>query len=105
MCIYIYIYMYRPNASLVSEAARRERARITANLRAKILDLGGLDSSRVLFVTGLNSHLRRESPRSAESTNLSRDNLSGEIGRRLTHRAHPRGGSAKGDPTAVRFRV
>ena len=50
----------------------------TANLRTEILDLGGFDSSRILIV---NSHVHRELPGEFELSNLSRNNLSREIGR------------------------
>ena len=43
----------------------------TANLRTKILDFRGFDSSRILILRG--GHF--------ESSNLSRDHLSREIGR------------------------
>ena len=61
--VYTYVYMYTPN------------------LRTKILDLRGLDSSIVLIAKGWKSHARREFPGNVESTNRSRDNLSSEIGR------------------------
>ena len=54
----------------------------TANLRTQILELRGFDSSRILMVIkGWNSQAHRESPGKFESRNLSRDNLSREIGR------------------------
>ena len=52
-----------------------------ANLCAEILDLGGFDSSGILSLRGWNSHVHRKFPGYFESTNLSRDNLSREIGR------------------------
>ena len=54
---------------------------VTANLRTKILDFRGFDSSRILSFKGWNSHIHGEFPGSFESTNLSRDNLSRESGR------------------------
>ena len=53
----------------------------TANLRTKILGFRGLDASANLNVKGWTSHAHREFPAKFESTNLSRDNLSREIGR------------------------
>ena len=53
----------------------------TANLRTKILDFRGFDSSRIIInFKGWSSHDQREILRSFESTNHSRDNLSREIG-------------------------
>ena len=63
------------------------RAAGTANLHTKILDCRGFDSSRILIVRGRILMLMREFPGKFESTNLSRDNLSREIGGRL--RGHP----------------
>ena len=51
----------------------------TANLCTKIMDFRGFDSSRILI--GWNSQAHGELPRKFESSNLSRDNLSREIGR------------------------
>ena len=46
----------------------------TANLRSKILDFRGSDSSGILILKGWNSHAHRELPgNDIESTNLSRD--------------------------------
>ena len=61
----------------------------TANLRTKVLDFGGFDSSVLLTVKG---GLPRPIgiPGCFESSNLSRDNLSREIGRNI--RASGRGG-------------
>ena len=67
VCIYIYICI------------RRSADKRTADLRTKILDFRGLDSSRVL--NGCNSQAHREFPGNSESSNLSRDILSREIGR------------------------
>ena len=53
----------------------------TADLRAKILDFRGLDSSRILIVKGWNSQAHREFPRKFGSSNLSGDHLSMQIGR------------------------
>ena len=52
----------------------------TANLRTKILDFGGFDSSRILNFQAWNSHVHREFPRIVESTNLSRDSLVRRLG-------------------------
>ena len=54
-------------------------AGIAANLRTKTLDFEGFDSSRIF--KGWNSHVDREFLGKFESTNVSRDNLSREIGR------------------------
>ena len=53
----------------------------TANLRTKIMDFtGGFDSSIILNFKGWNSKAHRDFPGKFESINLSRDNLSREIG-------------------------
>ena len=52
----------------------------TANLRTKNMDFRGLDSNIILLLRG-EILMSTEFPGSLESTNLSRDNLSGEIGR------------------------
>ena len=54
---------------------------LTANLRTYILDSRGFDSSINLNCKGWNSNVHRGLPGNFESTNLSRDNLSREIGR------------------------
>ena len=57
---------------------------ITANLRTKILDFKGFDSSILdIKLKGWNSHVHAEFPQSSESTNLSRDDLSREVRRQL----------------------
>ena len=53
----------------------------SANLRTKILDFRGFDSSRILVLRGGILMSIGEIPSNCESTNLSRDNLSREIGR------------------------
>ena len=59
------------------------------NLRTKIMDFRGFDSSRSsLNHKGWNFQARKEFPGKFESSNLSRDNLSTEIGR--TRDASPR---------------
>ena len=52
----------------------------TANLRTKIMDFRGLYSSLILIKRG-NSRVHREFPGKFESSNLSRGNLSREMGR------------------------
>ena len=54
----------------------------TANLRAKTLDFRGFELERNLNLKGWKSHVLREVPGKFESSNLSRDNLSREIGRK-----------------------
>ena len=54
----------------------------TANLRTKIMDFRVLDSSIILMLRGGLFHVHREYPGKFESSNLSRDILSREIGRR-----------------------
>ena len=86
--IYIYIYTYSTITSVTAirffrgwvPKDRNLATRIgrTVNLRTKILDFRGFDSSRILI---LNSQAQREFPGKFESSNLSRDNLSREIGR------------------------
>ena len=53
----------------------------TANLRTKILDFGGLDSSRILSLRGGILMSIGNFPGNLQSTNLSSDYLSREIGR------------------------
>ena len=53
-----------------------------ANLRTKIPDLRGFESSRTSKCKLRNLRTRRDFPGSLESRNLSRGNLSGEIGRK-----------------------
>ena len=47
MCVYIYIERERD-----LERERESTAQNTANLRSKILDFGGFDSSRILILRG-----------------------------------------------------
>ena len=54
-----------------------------ADLRTKILDFGGFDSSRILTFKGRNSQAYRGFSGKFESRNLSRDNPSREIGRSI----------------------
>ena len=86
------------------EQSRQRRTRATANVTTKILDFKGFDSSIILIVCvyiyiyicnvyiyiymymyihdkGWNSQIHRGFPGSFDSTHLSRDNLSREIGR------------------------
>ena len=66
----------------------------TANLRTKILAFRVFDSSIVLVVKGWNSHTHREFPGKFEASNLSRDNLSREMGRRGSRQCYrPRSGA------------
>ena len=80
--------------------------RRAANLRTNIMDFRGFDSSIILILTGWNSHVHRGFPRKFESSDLSRDNLSREIGRRCTMpagrfgHAHPGGLSSRPGTTA-----
>ena len=62
----------------------------TADLRTKILDFRGFDSSIIVVFKRWNSHVHGEFPGKSESTNLSRENLSGEIGRTIPELAKPR---------------
>ena len=52
-----------------------------ANLRTKILDFRGFDSSRILTLRGRITRPIGNFPGKIESRNLSRDNISREIGR------------------------
>ena len=75
MCIYTHIsYIYRGPASAANLS--------TANLRTKILDRRGFDSSTILSVRGgiLMSIGKHQTSGSFKSSDLSRDNLSREIG-------------------------
>ena len=56
---------------------------VTANLRTKILDFGGFDSCMILILRG--GIPRPMFPGNHESTNLSRDNVTREIGRTCSH--------------------
>ena len=61
--------------------ALTSRLDLTANLHSEILDFRGFDSSRILHhVKGWNSHVHRGFHINVESTNLSRDDPSREIG-------------------------
>ena len=53
----------------------------------KTPDFGGSGSCTSLILRGCNSHVYRELMIMFESTNLSRDNLSREIGRKMGCRA------------------
>ena len=64
VCIYIYIYIYTHTYGGA------------ANLRTRILDSRGFDSSIILILRGGILMSINEFPRNVESTNLSRDNLS-----------------------------
>ena len=55
---------------------RRHRHRHTANLRTKILDFRGFDSSRILILRGEIPRSIGQLPGDFESTDLSRENLS-----------------------------
>ena len=54
----------------------------TANLRTNITDVRGVDPSVILNYKGWHSQAHRELPGKFESSNLSRDNASREIGRK-----------------------
>ena len=68
------------------------------------MDFGGFDSSIILICKGWDSQAHRELPGKLESSNLSRDNLSREIGR-----SHPipllRSPFGDGDLTSIRRRL
>ena len=106
MYVYIYIYIHihtyihtidrHANRSRVEplgrppekvkgkeSAARPGRCRsgTSANLRTKILDVQRVWLKHNLNYEGWNSHVHGGLPRKFESSNISRDNLSGEIGR------------------------
>ena len=78
-CIYIYIYIYIHRERRLVVAARGKA--VTANLRTKILDFRGFDLSRIL-IKGWNSHVHGGFLGKLESSNLSREILSREIGHR-----------------------
>ena len=105
LSIYIYIYIYmlfrravpsarlKPGGCSAAPLSARPaleygvRARScttenqdTTNLRTKILNFRGFDSSRVLVLRGWTSHARGEFPGKFESSKLSRDNLVGRSG-------------------------
>ena len=54
-----------------------------ANLRTKILDFRGFYSNIILDLEGWHSLAYKDFPKNVESRNLSRDNLSREIGRSM----------------------
>ena len=54
----------------------------TTNLRTKIVDFRGFDSSRILVLRGGIPRPTGNFPGKFESSNLSRDNVSREIGRK-----------------------
>ena len=71
-----------PVGSAAPRRSARRRASDTDNLRTKILVFRGFEPQHNLDCKGWSSHVHREFPGNVESTNLSRDDLSGEIGRR-----------------------
>ena len=87
LCLHIYIYIYIYIYRVLGERSRQNEgavtgSRYTANLPTKILDLRGFDSSIINVILKVwNSHVHRAFPGNVESTTLSRDNLSREIGR------------------------
>ena len=56
------------------------RVSSAANLLTKIQDYRGFDTNIILTLSGRNSYVYREFPGNLESTNLSREILSMEIG-------------------------
>ena len=66
-------YVFHPSIPFVAIV-------ITANLRTKILDFRGFDSSIILIWRG---GIPRPDPGNSESSNLSRDNIDREIGRSM----------------------
>ena len=69
------------SSCIVSLQPQGPIAKHTADLRIKMLDFRGFASSRIFSFRGWNSHAQKEFPGNFESNNLSRDNLSREIGR------------------------
>ena len=68
---------------------------VRVEFRTKILDFRGFDSSRILW----NSHVHREFPGNRESTDLSRGNISREIGRMGPDASHGGRGGCPGRDT------
>ena len=58
-----------------------KRANTTANLSTNMMDFRGFDASIIFKFEGWNSHVHRGFPGKFEPSNLSRDNVSSEIGR------------------------
>ena len=56
---------------------------VTANLRTNLMDFRGFDSSTILILRGGILRAHREFPGKLESSNVSKDNVSREIGRTL----------------------
>ena len=78
---FIWLYFMLVVHVYFAVCSRYENACWTANLRTKILDFRGFDSSIILVLRGWNSQAHGEFLGWFESSNLSRDNLSWEIGR------------------------
>ena len=103
MYIYIYIYIYplKPSGKGGRRPAGDSLDTSAANLRAKIPDFGGFDWGRILIFKGWNYHVHRESPGKLEPSNLSREILSREMGRRghrrkTSYRGRERGRGRRG---------
>ena len=62
----------------------------TANLRTKILDVRGFESSRILISRGGIPSPNKKFPGNVESTNLSLENVSREIVWKTTQTSHAR---------------
>ena len=78
MCIYIYIERERYTYTHIYMV----NPQTAADLRTNIFDFRGLDASRIFILRGWNPQAHRDFPGNVESTNLSTDNLSREIGRK-----------------------
>ena len=85
--IYIYIVMYYIARTLHAAMDPQHcfpAMQATANLRTKILDFRGFDSSIFFNIKGWYSHVHRAFPGKFESTDLGRDNISREIGHTIS---------------------
>ena len=76
----------------------------TANPPTNIVDFKGFDSSIILILKGWDSQAHREFPGKLESSNVRRDNVSSEIGRRVNGLADPGDSAIWEIATKSRFR-
>ena len=98
-------YAYRIDVACACGILQLRRPEYGQSLYTTILDFRGFDSNIILSLRGGNSQAHREFPGNLESTNLSREILSREIGRKLTRSGcwpstKSRGGGWAGCPSS-----
>ena len=78
LCVYVFMFVCLCRFMLV--------LCVTANLPTNIMDFRGFDSRIILILRGgILMSVHREFPGKFESSNLSRDNVSREIGRSIIY--------------------